>query len=380
MKPAYWPTTAWREAAPESVGIDPVGLAALDREIEARYRSINGLVLIAGGCLAYERYGGGFGPDDAHDLASVTKSVTSALIGIAIAQGHIEGVGQKVLDHFPEAAPRAPESLWHALTIEHLLTMTAGLHWRTGARAFEPMMARMWRSPDWVAFALSLPVLPRAWGTFQYNSACSHLLSAILARATGRPAREYANEHLFAPLGMAVVHPPGERPRPHRPGDPRSGAVPPSSPRPGPSPAPIQPPDSHQVAGSFQGSAGGSLEPRWPTDPQGVSTGGWGLALRPRDMARFGYLYLRRGEWDGVQIVPASWVDASLTAHTPGYGYQWWLRDLDGLSVSSAIGRGGHHIYVVPALDLVVAIASQPAGRWHDRWALLEGYILPLVS
>lgn len=328
-----WPTTAWREGAPESVAVDPDRLDALDREVDARYRSINGIVVIARSGLVYERYGAGVGPDDAHDVASVTKSVTSALIGIAIARGQIESVGQRVLDYFPEVATQPQETLKRAMTIEHLLTMTAGFPWRTGARAYEPLLERMWRTPDWVAFILSLPVLERAYGTFQYNSACSHLLSAILTRATGRSARAFANEHLFAPLGMA------------------------------------------------EAAAGGEgTRPRWPEDPQGYSTGGWGLALRPRDMARFGYLYLSRGEWDGVQILPQAWVDASLAPHTPGYGYQWWLRDLGGLTIYSAVGRGGHHVYIVPDRDLVVAIASRPAGRWRDRWLLLEEHILPCVS
>jgi CubicO group peptidase (beta-lactamase class C family) len=351
MSRAYWPTAAWREDAPESAGVDPTGLAALDDEIEAHYRSINGIVVVARGCLVYERYGAGFGPDDAHDVASVTKSVTSALVGIAIAQGHIEGVRQKVLDFFPEVAPQPQEALKRAMTIEHLLTMTAGLYWRTGARAYEPLLERMWRSPDWVASILSLPVLERAYGTFQYNSACSHLLSALLTRATGQSARAFANEHLFAPLGMAEA-----------------------------GPAPCPPAPQHSAAGPAGQRGSASCGPDWPEDPQGISTGGWGLALRPRDMARFGYLYLNRGQWDGAQIVPEDWVEASLAPHTPGYGYQWWLRDLDGLSAYSAIGRGGHHIFCVPDRDLVVAIASKPAGRWRDRWSLLEEYIIPSVS
>ena len=324
----------WRETDPESVGVDPTCLLALGREIDARFSSINGFVMVVRGQLVFEWYGNGFGPDDAHHVASVTKSVTSALIGIAIDHGYVKGVGQKVLDFFPEAPIRAHDVLKHEVTIEHLLTMTAGFQWRTGARAYEPMLRRMWRSTDWVAFILDLPILARSFGTFQYNSAASHLLSAILTQATDQCARAFANEHLFAPIGIAEV--------------------------------PASAPDD--------------TGPQWPADPQGNSTGGWGLALRPRDMARFGLLYLNGGRWNGVSIVPQAWVEASIAPHTPGYGYQWWLRDLDGVFVYTAIGRGGHHIFCVPEHEIVVAIASKQGGRWRDRWPLLAKFVIPSVA
>ena len=343
MNRDYWPTQDWRAAAPESVGMDAECLSSLDREIEVRFRSINAFLVIRWGYLIFERYYGGCGQDDKHLVASVTKSFVSALIGIAIDQGFVEGVHQPVLGFFPEFARSAHDRLKRQMTVKHLLTMTAGFQWRTGARAYEPLLNRMRRSEDWVAFILNLPVQERSFGRFQYNSAASHLLSAIITRSTGRNAQEFAAEHLFEPIGI-------DRPAPTTP-------------------------HTYSQADVFGNTSGG-----WPQDPQGNSIGGWGLLLKPRDMARFGYLYLNGGQWDGEQIVPKKWVEDSVSPHTPGYGYQWWLRDVNGVFVFSAVGRGGHHIFCVPEKDLVVVVAANPGGRWRDRWPLLEEYVIPAAG
>jgi CubicO group peptidase (beta-lactamase class C family) len=317
-------------------------LSNLEREIKARFRSVNALLVVRGGYLVFERYYGGCEQDDTHLVASVTKSFTSALIGIAIEQGFIEGVHQSILDFFPEYAPGAHDHLKRRMTIRHLLTMTAGFQWRTGARAYEPLLDRMRRSKDWVAFILELPVRERSFGTFQYNSGASHLLSAIITRSTGRCAQEFAAEHLFEPIGI-------DQPATN-----------------------VQ--HTYSQADVFRNKAGG-----WPQDPQGNSIGGWGLVLKPRDMARFGYLYLNGGQWDGEQIIPKKWVEDSISPHTPGYGYQWWLRDVNGVFAFSAVGRGGQHIFCIPEKDLVVVVASKPGGRWRDRWPLLEEFVIPAV-
>jgi CubicO group peptidase (beta-lactamase class C family) len=264
------------------------------------------------------------------------------LTGIGIQQGYLEGVHQKVLDFFPEYTPTPGDPLKRQMTIKHLLTMTSGFQWRTGKRNRELYIERLRRSKDWVAFILNLPVLGSSFGSFQYNSANSHLLSAILTRATGRGARDFAAENLFAPLG-------------------------------------IQPPSpnishTYNQADVFRNTSGA-----WPTDPQGNSIGGWGLMLKPRDMARFGTLYLNQGRWDGAQILPRQWVADSITPHTPGYGYQWWLRDVNGVFVYSAVGQGGQHIFCIPDRDLVIVVASTLGSRWRERWHLLEEYILPAV-
>ena len=96
-------------------------------------------------------------------------------------------------------------------------------------------------------------------------------------------------------------------------------------------------------------------------------------------MARFGYLYLKGGQWDGKQIISPKWVADSISPHTPGYGYQWWLQSVNGIFVFSANGLGGQHIFCVPQKDLVVAIASKPSSKWRDRWPLLEEFIIPAI-
>ncbi len=103
------------------------------------------------------------------------------------------------------------------------------------------------------------------------------------------------------------------------------------------------------------------------------------MALKPRDMARFGYLYLNGGQWAGEQIIPKQWVEDSISPHTPEYGYQWWLGDVNGLFVFSAVGQGGNYIFCLPQEDLVVVVASKLVSKWRDRWLLLEQSIIPAV-
>ena len=199
---SYWPTQDWRQADPAAVGMRAELLADLEREVTARFQSINALLITRRGSLVFEKYFGGYGQDDTHLVASVTKSFISALVGIAIDRGFIEGVNQRVLSFFPEYTPGAHEPLKRRLTIKHLLTMTAGFQWRTGTRGHELFLDRMRRSRDWVAFILNLPVKDGSFGTFQYNSAASHLLSAIITRSTGKCAQEFAIDHVFEPLGI----------------------------------------------------------------------------------------------------------------------------------------------------------------------------------
>lgn len=331
VRAAQWPTTGWPTAAPEEQGIDPHALrAAFDTVREGDF-GINSLFVVRNGFLVAEEYFAPFQPDSAQHLFSATKSVISILIGMAIEDGYIRSVDQPVLDFFPEIAPDMLDERKRRMTIAHLLTMTAGLDWYEMAPYNGDSMRQMIASPDWMAFVLAQPVAHEPGAVFCYNSGASHLLSALLHAATGQSTLAYAEERLFAPLGIAGVS--------------------------------------------------------WRTDPQGVNIGGWGLSLTTRDMVKLGYLYLRQGEWDGVQLVPAAWVTASTTWHATsaapldgwGYGYQWWLIPDLPYRVFEARGLLGQHIVVIPDLDLVVVFTSR-SENGNTPIEILENNLLPAIQ
>lgn len=345
MQRNNWPTVEWKASEPADLGMDQEKLSELESVINSEYGNINGIVIMRNGYLAYERYYHGYGQDDAHHMTSVTKSVLSALIGIAIDQGCIKNKDQKVLEFFPEYVSDHDDIQKREITIRHLLTMTAPYPFED----WQEPMDKMCMSPDWVSYILDMLGQNGSPGVFKYSSAGAHLLSAILTRSTGKSAREFANENLFRPIGMKEV------------------------------------PDYKMDSFGFDDLFGKNVK-GWVEDPAGNSTGGWGLTLTPRDMARFGFLYLNRGTWDHRQVVSPSWVDES-TAVIPGigygryqYGYLWWLFKKDGLSAYLALGDGGNVICCIPEKDLVVAAASEFIMNPADRWNLIQNHILPAVK
>ncbi len=319
--PAY-PSAEWDSAAPEALSLDSARLESAAAILGRPQSNALAFLVVRGGKIAFERYFGGGQADVRLHLFSVTKSILSALIGIALEEGRLPSVEQPVADFFPEL-DHQPGSPWSQLTLRHLLSMTSGLLWPLSHHAAEPMVARLRLAPDWGRFILDVPVRREQIGTFHYCSASSHLLSVILSRAAGQNACAYAAARLFAPLG-------------------------------------INPPSCGQ---------------EWENDPQGCSLGGWGLHLTARELARFGWLYLCGGSWQGAQLVPRSWVQASTRladGYPSGYGYHWWLRRGKGQAVFAAIGRGGQYLFCVPNLDLAAVILSEPANRWPDRWEILD--------
>ncbi len=318
-------------------------LLGLNQALTSQYRNINGIVVIRKGYIAYEGYSNGFGPDDTFHVASVTKSITSALIGIAIDKGYIKSVDEKVLTFFPEYPCGANDFLKRAVTIRHLLTMTAPFAWKTSDKIrFEPL-DRLRRQRDWVTYILNLLGQNGPLGRFQYCTAGPHLLSAILSKATGMPAREFANQHLFRPLGMREIA-------------------------------------DYPMKGFGLKDVFGENLKGWVKDPSGITVGGWGLTITPRDMARFGFLYLNRGVWEDKRVVSEAWINESTAMNANKYGYLWWLRDEDGVYAYSALGSGGNVICCIPEKDLVVAIASKVVGKPRDPWWLLENCIIPAIK
>lgn len=334
-----WPTEAWKIAEPSQVKMDEKKLSNLDDVLKSQYKNINAIIIVRKGHIVLEQYYNGYGHLDTHHVASVTKSFISALIGIAIDKGYIDNVDQKVLGFFPEYNASTDDFIKRSITIKDLLTMTAPFALKAGDK--EPL-DRLRRQRDWVVYALNHMGRGGMRGKFQYCTTGTHLLSAIITRATGLSSREFANKHLFKPTGMKEI------------------------------------PD-HEMKSFTLDDVFGKYVTGWVKEPQGNTTGGWGLNITPRDMARFGLLYLNDGIWDNNQIISKEWIDAS-TAMTPNeYGYLWWLIEEGNVSGYTAAGSGGNHIFCIPNKDLVVIIASKIIPKPMERLPLLEKYIIPAI-
>lgn len=338
MQKNDWPTTDWKAVDPATLKMNPEKLSELESVIHSEYSNINGIVVARNGRIAYEQYYNGSAPDQTHHVASVTKTIISALIGIAIDSGYIQSIDQSVLDFFPEYDLDASDTQKKEITIRHLLTMTAPF-------AFEDWnepLDKMCMQPDWVNYSLGILGQNGNVGNFKYSTAGGHLLSTIITRSTGKSAREFANERLFKPIGMKEI------------------------------------PHYEKQEFGFDDLFGKNVR-GWVHDPAGHSTGGWGLTLSTRDMARFGLLYLNHGEWDGQQIIPGTWIHESTEMNANTYGYLWWLREEDGVFAYSAAGDGGNVICCIPELELIIAITSDFMINPRDRWTLIKEHIIPAV-
>lgn len=330
-------TINWHTVKPESIYMNNEKLSKLEQTIKSEYNNINGIVIIRNGHLAYEKYFNGKGPGDCHHVASVTKSVLSALIGIAIDKGYIKSVEEKVIDFFPKYIFDADKQK-QQITIRHLLTMTVPYPYEDWQEPLDVLCQQQ----DWIKYTLDKMGENGDLGAFKYSTAGAHLLSAILTQSTGKSARTFANEHLFTPLGMKEI------------------------------------PYFQMNAYRFDDLFGKNVK-GWVHDPNGHSTGGWGLTLTTRDMARFGYLYLNNGICDNNKVLSETWIRESTEMNPNNYGYLWWLRQEDGLSTYSAIGDGGNMICCIPKMNMVVAISSEFIMNPRDRWPLIKENIIPTI-
>jgi CubicO group peptidase (beta-lactamase class C family) len=295
---------------------------------------------------------------DGHNSHSVTKSITSALVGIALADHKLKSLDQTVGELLATHLPANADPRLRRVTVQQLLTMTSGLasDAKPGGRD-ELLWNRMLGSRDWVAHILGRRLDTRPGASFAYSSAGSHLLSALVADVTGVSTLAYARAKLFGPLGIAT-----------------DNALEQAVRRWPPTPAEQQAYDQAPVA--------------WPTDPQGYQVGFAWLRLPARDLAKFGYLCLNGGRWDRTQVVPADYMRASVQPHTKlpssrpgdGYGYQWWTTSVDAHPSFVAVGAGGQFIQVIPDLDLVVVITSNGDQERSDPQFLIEGTIVSAIA
>ena len=350
----YWPTAGWRTADPDQQGMDPAVLEDLNTAVPNLYPQVRSVLVIRHGYLVYERYWQGFTASDGQDSLSVTKSFVSALVGIALRDRHLESLDQTVeellADHLPvKADPRLRQA-----TVKQLLAMTSGLAGDDSSLGGDDKISdRMLRSRDWIRHILGRRLESNPGERFAYSSGTSHLLSAVVADATGQSTLAFARAELFGPLGIATDHA-------------------------------LELTVNHWPVTQAELETFEQATVAWPRDPQGYHFGGGSLKLPARDLAKLGYLYLNGGRWDGTQVVPADYVRASTQPQSdPGtgdYGYQWWVTDDYGYDTFRAQGYGGQLIYVIPELDLVVVITSDPDQERNDAGNLVWATIVPAVT
>jgi CubicO group peptidase (beta-lactamase class C family) len=299
-------TVTWRAHPPAAHGFDAAGLATAVGRAAALAPPLTSLLVARGSTTVAEVYFGEGGPNRGANLKSASKSILGALAGIALDEGALAGLDQPIGDFFPTLLANAPRK--QRITVRHLLTQQAGLE----STSFGNYGAWV-TSRDWVANALRRPFVDRPGGEMIYSTGTTHVLGAVLAEATGRSLRAYAQDRLLDPLGVRI----------------RS----------------------------------------WQRSPVGRYFGGNNLSLTPRGLLRFGQLYLNDGRYRGRQVLPPSWADRSwktyvrTTYHGHQYGYLWFTHTFGGERVAFAWGYGGQYVFVVPRLDLVVACTSSLAAR-----------------
>jgi CubicO group peptidase (beta-lactamase class C family) len=296
----------WPVALPEEVGMDSAPLAQMFDYIKKENVPIHSLQIVRDGKLILDAYFYPFRSGLRHDVASVTKSITSTLTGIAIDRGLLKSVKVPVLQLFPAHKPALLDERKNNILLEHLLTMQSG--WDCGFEPHEARLFEMRRTPDWVQFMLDLPMVAEPGTRWAYCSGNCHLISALITRVTGTNELGFAQRELFGPLGISDL--------------------------------------------------------RWASDPFG-NNHGWGdLQMLPTDMAKIGQLFLQRGQWKGRRLISESWVDqatrphVSKTSNSDHYGYFWWVKGEPYTGMFEALGRGGQRITVWPAKKLVLVFTG----------------------
>lgn len=325
--------------------IQPRKKILLEKTINNDYNNITGIIVLKNGKTLYENYFNGYTAIDTVHVASVTKSVFSALIGIAIDNGYIKSIDQKVLDFFPEYTIKRGEKTIQSVTIKDMLTMTAPYKYKS-----EPY-TKFFLSDNWIKAALDLLGGKGQIGEFMYSAIVgTHILSGILVKSTGQSVLDFATENLFSPLEIKV----GQN-------------------------VVLNNKEEHLAFLKDKNVSG------WVVDSQGINPAGWGLTLTPIDMAKIGQLYLDNGLWHGKQIIPKWWIAESTKEHSRwdeyelSYGYLWWIID-DEKQIYAALGDGGNVIYVNRKKEIVVSIASLFMPRAKDRLKLINEYIEPVFE
>ena len=297
------------------------------RKVATELPQLHSMLVSHRGKLVLEYYAPKYSARRLANIKSASKSVIAALVGNAIERKLIAGLDEKIVRWFPELR-KDPDKRKQEITIEDLLTMRSGLA-STSGENYGPWVT----SRNWVRYALERPIVSEPGTSMEYSTGTSHILSAILTKATKKSTHQFANEVLGKPLGLTFA--------------------------------------------------------RWPRDPQGIYFGGNEMLMTPRQMITFGEMWLNEGRVRGQQVVPAEWVETSCRPRTRSrwdsdreYGYGWWIQDFDGQEACFAWGYGGQYIMVFRDLDLVVVFTSattvseERRGHRRQLFNLLEDHIL----
>jgi CubicO group peptidase (beta-lactamase class C family) len=313
-----WPTAGWQTSTPEEQGMDSAVLARLVDY--GTTLSFDSLLIVRHGKIVLDASYAPYSSDVPHIINSSTKAVIGTLTALAIKDGLLDNADHRMLDLFADRSITNLDDRKKAITLQHLLDMTSGIDWKEPLDGRPESVIDMERSPDWIKFILDRPMARAPGDIFNYDSGNPHLLSAILSKVTGMSAEDYAKARLFGPLGITTWN--------------------------------------------------------WRRDPQGISTGGYGLALQPRDMAKIGYLYLHHGEWEDKPLVPRDWVERASHATVnmnvtfePAFRYSNLFWALPNKHVYFAAGYNCQLIMVFPELDIVAATTARdncPHGRLAD--------------
>lgn len=334
----YWPVDGWKSCAPEAVGMDPELLRKMNEDMVLQMRlhiDVHSVIVIRKGYIVAEQYyTDEFSSDSLHYLFSCTKSVTSAAFGVAKDRGLTPSLDTPLFDFFPGHTVANPEGK-DEITLQHALTMTDGLAWNELQYLYsdERNTFRQWRNSEGsIQFILDRPVIHSPGEAFNYNSGISQLLSIILQKQTGVRLDSFAAREIFGPLGISDYF--------------------------------------------------------WSINQDGAAMGYSGLYLTPRDLAKFGLLYLKGGRWEDRQLISEAWITESTSKHIlrgdiPGmyYGYHWWVHE-DGLI--AAVGFGGQILMLIPEFDLIALFTNDHNEaddfQMETPWRLLDTYIIPSIS
>ncbi len=321
---------SWPVSSPEQQGLDPEKIEEAYREA-GELDNIYSLLAVRNGFLVAEKYFNGQDISMASSTASVTKSFTSALTGIALREGILTSLDRKLADFFPEIDWQDADPRKAQITIKQILQMRSGYPWEESDGYLGVLFSRS----NWIPLLAEFPLQADPGTRWGYSNFMAHMMAVILSRAAGRSLLSFARAFLFEPLEIQVAY--------------------------------------------------------WPTDSLGYYQGSGDMRFTPRDLARFGQLYLDRGFFNGRQVIPAEWIDASFQVHSPStygreimssirrlsYGYFWWSGVSGTHAFRYAWGHGGQMIAVIGDLNMVIVATAAPQSgfdnaAWQKEKAVLE--------